>query len=87
MLRTCCIFECVGYTYEGTHVASGKVRLTCSSPIEIPYYSAGFESICFRCGSVEDLVAENSELNYPICSACVVQGKVAERKRKRAVKQ
>ena len=42
-----------------------KEHLMCRLHIEICYYSVGFESICFHCGSA-DLVAENSKLNYPI---------------------
>ena len=50
-----------------------KANLTCNSPIEIPYYTAGNAAICFHCGDENEL--REDETNYPICLSCVSAGK------------
>ena len=50
-----------------------KANLTCNSPIEIPYYTAGNAAICFHCGDENEL--QEDETNYPICLSCVSAGK------------
>ena len=56
-----------------------RTNLSCNSPIEIPYYSAGNTPICFFCGSEEDF-KEQTE-GYPICMTCFSGGKRPPAKR------
>ena len=56
-----------------------KANLTCNSPIEIPYYRAGKDPICYHCGGDSEL--QNAESNYPICLACLREVKKAVPKR------
>ena len=41
-----------------------KANLTCELPIEVPYYSAKYENICYYCGTTDYLTV--SESNYPL---------------------
>lgn len=50
-----------------------KANLTCLSPIEIPYYSAKYEDICYHCGTTDELVVSGN--NYLICSSCIQEKK------------
>jgi len=59
-------------------------KLTCSSPIEAPYYVVFTDLLCFYCGSEQDL--RNTGGYYPICEECCTQGKVAKQKNSRAFK-
>ena len=61
-----------------------RLNLTCSSPIEIPYYSTRHEPLCFYCGSEKDL-AESEVGKHPICNLCLSENKkpTASRKRKK----
>ena len=62
-----------------------RADLSCSEPVEIPYYSSGaFPRICSHCATSEDLkVGAGTEGFYPMCSACFeVKPKLPERKRK-----
>ncbi len=61
-----------------------KTNLSCNSPIEIPYYSAGNTPICFFCGSEEDF-KEQTE-GYPVCMTCFSGGKRPPAKRTRQFK-
>ena len=50
-----------------------RTNLVCSSPIEIPYYSANaHEPLCFHCGSKEITDGDSEDLDlqhkYPICA-------------------
>ena len=56
-----------------------KQNLTCESPTEIPYYSAGNEPICYYCGSQYEL-SENPDY-YPLCISCNGKEKVHKRTR------
>ena len=52
-----------------------RTYLVCSSPIEIPYYSANaHEPLCFHCGSKEITDGDSEDLDlqhkYPICAQC-----------------
>ena len=44
-----------------------RADLTCQSTIELPYYSAKYEDICYYCGAIEN--GEAAEY-YPRCAAC-----------------
>ena len=58
-----------------------RADLTCSMPIEVPYFSAGYDSICYYCGTKTDL--EIKEQFHPICISCKKAKKpVKSRKRK-----
>ena len=48
-----------------------KVNLTCNSPIEIPFYSACNDPICFYCGCEEENSLEKEDAKYPICKICI----------------
>lgn len=63
------------------HVIHTKANLSCGSPIEIPYYSAGNTPICFFCASEEDFKDQTD--NYPICMTCFSNGKRSPPKRTR----
>lgn len=62
-----------------------RMNLTCSSPMEIPYYSSNeHEPLCFHCGC-EDIVKDDMmEDKYPICHQCIDEKKPLISKRKRA---
>ena len=45
-----------------------KENLTCESPIELPYYSAGNDPICYYCGGQDEL-STNPDY-YPLCTFC-----------------
>ena len=47
-------------------------KLTCESPIEVPYYVAFADPLCFFCGSEVELVIR--EDFYPLCSECQEKG-------------
>lgn len=58
-----------------------KKNLTCSCNIEITYFSAGFEEICYYCGS-DDLHTDEdgndpdeAKKFYPLCTECKELGK------------
>ena len=36
-----------------------RANLNCASPIELAYYSAGYEMLCIHCGTEEDLVKKS----------------------------
>ena len=56
-----------------------RANLSCSSTIEIPYYSAGNSPICYFCG------AQNNTDCYPACVLCL-QKEQPVPKRRRAFK-
>ena len=51
---------------------------TRESPIEVPYYVAFADPLCFLCGSEVDLVIR--EDCYPFCSVCNERGYKPRRK-------
>ena len=51
-----------------------RKNLTCSEPIEIPYYGVGHDLICFHCGTVDGLFDVLPDF-YPICCECLNQKK------------
>ena len=58
-----------------------RSNLSCSSPIEIPYFSAGHSPLCFFYGS-EDV---SDQANYyPTCRVCTQNGQHPVARRKRA---
>lgn len=59
-----------------------RANITCTCPIEIPYFSAGYEPICYYCGSENGLESEQSDC-YPLCTACRSSGKKPTTKRTR----
>ena len=61
-----------------------RKNLKCIDAIEIPYFSAGFEPICYHCGIDDDL--QESDDDYPLCSKCKNEGKRAVKKRTRTNK-
>ena len=58
----------VEYDDDSVLNAHLKTNLSCNSPIEIPYHSAGNTPICFFCGSEEDFKDQTE--GYPICITC-----------------
>lgn len=47
-----------------------KSNLSCTSPVEVPYYSSGvFPPICYHCGAQD---TDTEEGQYPMCPDCVV---------------
>ena len=46
-----------------------RANLNCNSPIEVPYYGAGHELICYHCGITDDL--SSKENHFPQCSICI----------------
>ena len=73
--------EIEGSTTRLTDTIFVKANLSCEAPIEVPYYSAKYEDICYYCGTTEDLTV--SESNYPLCCSCQQQNKVPVGRRKR----
>ena len=59
-----------------------KANLSCSSPIEVPYYTAGNDPICYQCGSESELCEKPTD--YPICSSCISSGKKTVPRRSKA---
>ena len=45
-----------------------RANITCKSTIEVPYYGAGHEPICYHCGTTEGL--ESKEKHSPLCTEC-----------------
>lgn len=62
-----------------------RQNLTCEMDIEVTYYSAGFEPVCFYCGAAESLVRQDDK--YPMCEMCVSLNKTFVQKRGRVVKK
>ena len=58
-----------------------RKNLTCSSNIEIPYYSSGYKNICIYCGGCENL-KPISILSFPQCFPCGNKEAVKRSKRK-----
>ena len=58
-----------------------KASLSCSQPIEVPYYTAGHVDVCIHCGLPSELVYD--EGCYPACTACKSASKKAVKKRAR----
>ena len=66
-----------------------KANLNCSLPMEIPFYSACNEPVCYHCGCEENqdgktLVKDDAK--YPMCNACVSKKLLPIDKRTRMVK-
>ncbi|XP_014674219.1 PREDICTED: uncharacterized protein LOC106814419 [Priapulus caudatus] len=60
-------------------------KLTCMSPMEIPYY-ASFpeEPLCFECGTDDNLCDYDAKKNYPLCEGCRAAGKTFNERRTKA---
>ena len=58
-------------------------NLTCTTPVEMPYFSANFPIICIQCGTADDVVHGDGLSHMPTCSECLVS-KPHITKRKRA---
>lgn len=43
-----------------------KANLTCNSPIEIPYYTAGNAPICYHCGDENELQEKEKDHPKPV---------------------
>ena len=56
-----------------------KQNLRCESPIEIPYYSAGNDPICYYCGGQNEL-STNTDY-YPLCTSCHGKEQIHKRTR------
>uniref|UniRef100_UPI00358F1E8E uncharacterized protein n=1 Tax=Myxine glutinosa TaxID=7769 RepID=UPI00358F1E8E len=58
---------------QDTRLADLYVRanLNCASPIELAYYSAGYEMLCIHCGTEENLVEKAGQ--YPQCNICTAK--------------
>ena len=56
-----------------------RANLVCNSPIEVPYYSAGYENCCYHCGSDNNLIISNGE--HPICTGCKDKKKAPKKKK------
>ena len=61
-----------------------RINLSCTTPIEIPYYSAGNDPICYFCGT-EDGLRDQCD-TYPICILCFAEAKRPPLNRKRPFK-
>jgi hypothetical protein len=57
-----------------------RKNLKCHDNIEYSYYTAGFKSVCFYCGVVQD---DDTENHYPLCDDCKINGKEHMPRRKR----
>ena len=66
-----------------------RANLSCTSKIELPYYSVrvgSFPMICIYCGTVgTKRTLNNSVENYPKCQNCVEKPDIVRRKRKTVV--
>uniref|UniRef100_UPI00358E3615 uncharacterized protein n=1 Tax=Myxine glutinosa TaxID=7769 RepID=UPI00358E3615 len=60
-----------------------KANLTCNDATGKPYYTAGYEDVCYFCGCVEEL--STTDESYPICSTCS-KGRTAEKRPTRKFK-
>ena len=58
-----------------------RKNLSCISPIETAYYSAGYEEICYHCGSVDNINNASSDNYYPICQRCLSNKKAKVNRR------
>ena len=56
-----------------------KQNLRCESPIEIPYYSAGNDPMCYYCGGQNEL-STNPDY-YPLCTSCHGKEQIHKRTR------
>lgn len=62
-----------------------RKNLNCSDTIEIPYFSAGFEPICYYCGANDDDDGlQVSDDDYPLCLLCKNEGKRVVKRRTRS---
>ncbi|VDI43104.1 Hypothetical predicted protein [Mytilus galloprovincialis] len=76
---------------EETHVLKTvflRKNITCNCTIELTYYSAGFEDVCFFCGTDELEPAEAGDEDeakkyYPLCTGCKDNGKKLVERRTR----
>ena len=59
-----------------------RMNLSCTSPIEFPYYSTNHEPLCFYCGSLN--VTSSDADTYPMCEECVARNRPPVTRRKRA---
>ena len=51
------------------------MKLSCNSPIEIPYYGTfPNEPLCFYCGAQDGFV-DGDKNEYPLCESCKNMGK------------
>ena len=57
-------------------------NLSCSSNVEIPYYSAGYPDVCIFCGMANNL-KPSSPLTFPQCLSCDSLDPVKRTKRKK----
>ena len=46
-----------------------KANLTCSSQIELPYYTAWSDPLCIYCGT--EIRLDIQPYKYPICAPCI----------------
>lgn len=87
-----------GFTFEDLDLSEDHVlksvfvkkNLTCNCTIEFTYYSAGFENVCFYCGSDEldeDEGGDEDEANkfYLLCNECNKNGKKIVEHRTRSI--
>ena len=58
------------------------VNLSCSEPVEIPYYTSGsFLDVCIQCGTSDDQATDETDI-YPTCASCLAEKpKIYKRKR------
>ena len=58
-----------------------RANLSCSDPVEIPYYSSeAFVDVCIHCGIAQDLTTGRTDI-YPTCATCLYeQPKIYKRK-------
>ena len=61
-----------------------RADITCSSTIELPYYSANYPDVCIQCGSSLNLDV-NAEF-YPMCADCKAKGVKSTKRRTRVFK-
>lgn len=74
------VFENIDAGEEDNSVLTNihvRANLNCRSQREKTYYSAGFETICIHCGTVENLVERDGF--YPYCEDCTTEDRVNRR--------
>ena len=69
------MFQLCGAPLEDMDLPDGLLvvlvkGLSCSDPTKKLYFSVGHEAICYFRGTDQESIAQETDIYYPLCSAC-----------------
>ena len=72
VLYTCdCSLQDLGSSNPVVSKTFVRQNLSCSDPVEVPYYSSqSFQDVCIHCGTTHNLAERETDI-YPTCSTCL----------------